>query len=53
MVFDDDVGKLSTSFTGEGGRDEWWVQKEKKNKKDNFGKLLDPRAISAQNRPSA
>ena len=26
----DDVGKVPTDFTGEGGRGRWWVQEKKK-----------------------
>ena len=45
---------MVAGFIEEGGRSGWWVREEKKkNKNDNFGKSLDPGAISAQNMQSA
>ena len=49
MAAVDDADKVSASFTGKRGRSGWWVREKKKNKKDNFGKSLDPGAISTQN----
>ena len=54
MATSDDTGKVPTGFTWEEGRGGWWVreEKQKKNKKDNFGKSLNPGVISAQNMQS-
>ena len=44
MAAGDDAGKVPTGCTREVRRGEWWVREDKKkNKKDNFGKSLDPR----------